>query len=154
VVVALGLTLLFLGTNVASASFTTTTAASASYGGLTLSPPVLTCSGGLLSSITLGLSSPDETTDPFGAPGTFKISGYLIERTGANDSNFAPLATVGLGDTYSDSPGGGILGTFTYKYRIKATKGTHPTNPWVSPVSNQVSVAVNSVLFLGVSRSC
>jgi hypothetical protein len=153
-VTTLGLMLLFLSINVAWASFTGATTASASYGGITLSQPSLTCTGDLLSSITLGLSSPDEVADPFGAAGTYKISGYVIERTGANDNNFATLATVGLIGTYSDSPGGGVLGTVTYKYRIKGTKGTHPTNPWVSPVSNVVTVSVVSVLFVGVTRSC
>jgi hypothetical protein len=152
-VTALGLTVLVASTNAAWGSFTTTKTASGAYGGLALSAPSLTCSGGLLSSITLGLSSVDETADLY-APGTYRIAGYVIERTGANDNNFATLATVGLADTYSDSPGGGLLGTFTYKYRIRSRKGTHPTNPWLSPVSNVVSVTVLSVLFLGVTRTC
>ena len=151
---SLVLAVLCLGGNVASASFTNTDSESGTDGGLSFTAPTLTCSGGLLQSVSLGLNSVDKVADPFGPPGTFKISGYVIERTGANDNNYTTLDTVGLVSTYSDSPGGGLLGTFTYKYRIKATKGTHPTSPWTSPVSNSVSVTVISVLFLGVTRTC
>jgi hypothetical protein len=142
-------TILLLGTNVASASFASgpTTAAGA-YGSLSLSAPALTCDpGGLLvSTVVLHLSSVDQVPDLYVPASTSKISGYVIERTAAGGSTYSTLATVGLASTYTDTPGG-ILGT--YKYRIKATKGN-----WVSPVSNVVTANSTSVLFVGLSTTC
>jgi hypothetical protein len=95
--------------------------------------------------VDLHLASTDNVADSY-ATGTYRISGFSIERTAANGNTFSTLATVGLVTTYSDNPSG-ILGT--YKYRIKATKGN-----WVSPVSNVVTASVTSVLGVGLSVTC
>jgi hypothetical protein len=136
----------------AEAGFDSAATASAAVATHTLATPVLTCDpGGLLvTTVTLRWAavSSATTADPYSSPpnSTYLADGYEIERS-TNGGAFTVLGTAArTASSYVDSPGGLLT---TYKYQIR-TKSQN----WRSPASNQATVSVTSILFVGLNTSC
>lgn len=130
------LTLCFVLAQSASASFTSTPLAAATYDSAVLGTPVSTsASRGIC---VVGVN--DSVQISWSQPGNNRASGYEVLRSTTSGSGYSVVGTINSSTTttYTDS---GLPFLTTYYYVVRATK-----NAWTSTNGTQVTITTRTVL--------